>query len=147
MLKPVFDYVLGFFKKNPFFKFKVGSNVDGVNYCRTVILRNDDGTMTITSNEISSGALEIIFRSVGGGSGGSVDIREDFFTGLTSGNSVTVTNTVAAGSTVYWVYRNGLQQLEGIDYARSGQVFAFTPPFGLLSGGVGSETVHIFYFH
>lgn len=145
MLKPVFDYVLGFFKKNPFFKIKVGSNVDGVTYCKTILFKNDDGTMDIISNETSTGTLEILFRAIGSGSGGSVDVRENTFVSLTSGNTVTVTVSVAG--TVYWVYRNGIQQVEGVDYTRSGQLFTFATNFGILSGGVGSETVYIIYFH
>jgi hypothetical protein len=145
MLKPVFDYVLGFFKKNPFFKIKVGSNIDGVTYCKTVLFKNDDGSMEIVSNETSTGTIELIFRALSSGSGGSVDVRENMFISLTSGNSINTTVSVAGN--IYWVYRNGIQQLEGIDYTRSGQTFTFTTNFGILSGGIGSETVYIIYFH
>jgi hypothetical protein len=101
--------------------------------------------MEIVSNETSTGTIELIFRALSSGSGGSVDVRENMFISLTSGNSVNTTVSVAGN--IYWVYRNGIQQLEGIDYTRSGQTFTFTTNFGILSGGIGSETVYIIYFH
>jgi hypothetical protein len=147
MLKPVFDYVIGFFKKNPFFKLKVGNSTYPINYCRTISIQNDDGTMEIISNEVTSSEIKITLRSLasGGGSGGSFNVREQTFLSLTSGTTVTV--SAAVSGNIYWVYRNGLQQVEGVDYTRTGTTFTFGTAFGVLSGGVGSEEVYIIHFY
>jgi hypothetical protein len=145
MLKPVFEYVLGFFKKNPFFKVKIGNKSYPINYCRTIEIQNDDGTMQIVATDVGASNLLITLRSLASGGGGTGNVREQLFLSLTTGNSVNV--SVAVSGNIYWVYRNGIQQIEGVDYTRSGTTFTFTTTFGTLSGGVGAEEVYIIYFY
>jgi hypothetical protein len=70
--------------------------------------------------------------------------QEDVFTGLTSGLTVTLTQTPLK---VLGVYRNGLDQLlgAGLDYTITGTTVTFNTSFSVSGGGSGSETVRIIY--
>jgi hypothetical protein len=70
--------------------------------------------------------------------------QEDVFTGLTSGLTVTLSQTPLK---VLGVYRNGLNQLlgAGLDYTITGTTVTFNTSFSVSGGGSGSETVRVLY--
>lgn len=72
--------------------------------------------------------------------------QQQQFTNLTTGSTVTLSSTPAAGS-VLSVFRNGLMQLSGAgnDYTISGAVLTFSSAFGNSPGGAGGEDVIVNY--
>ena len=72
--------------------------------------------------------------------------KEDVFTGLNTGNTVTLTQTPI---NIFVGDRNGLNQLNGagLDYTLSGTTVTFDTPFASSGGGMGDETVRFFYIY
>lgn len=72
--------------------------------------------------------------------------QEDSFTGLTSGNTVVLSQTPI---TIFVADRNGLNQLRGagLDYTLTGTTVTFDVPFASSGGGTGGETVRFFYIY
>lgn len=68
----------------------------------------------------------------------------DIFTGLTTGSTVTLTQTPLK---IFTVSRNGLDQLLGAtnDYTISGTTVTFNVAFGISGGAQGAEQVRVFY--
>ena len=70
--------------------------------------------------------------------------QKDVFTGLTTGNTTTLTQTPLL---IFRKNRNGLDRLEGAgnDFTISGNTVTWAVPFGNSGGGAGTETVEFFY--
>jgi len=75
----------------------------------------------------------------------TISLREqlDNFTGLTSGSTVTATQTPIAAT--MRVYRNGRRQQLTADYTLSGTTVTFVTAFGVSTGAQGAETVELDY--
>lgn len=75
----------------------------------------------------------------------TIALREqyDTSTGLTSGTTVTATQTPIAST--LRVYRNGLKKTLTTDYTLSGTTVTFTTAFGVSGGAAGGETVELDY--
>jgi len=75
-----------------------------------------------------------------------IQTQTDIFTGLTSGTTVTLTQTPI---TILYGDRNGLGQLEGVgfDYTISGTTVTFNTAFGSSVGGAEVETVKFVYLY
>lgn len=71
-------------------------------------------------------------------------IQRDLFSNLTTGNTVTVSQTPL---TVVGVYRNGLYQVGGAgnDYTFASNVLTFALPFGPSGGGAGVDQIEVVY--
>lgn len=106
-----------------------GSTIDVVNNHETLVFNGTNGLIpTVSSNQISYG----------------LRIQRDSFLGLTSGNTVTLTQTPLE---LLFVSRNGQIKLPGIgnDYTISGTVITFSTSFGPSIGGAGSENIQVNY--
>lgn len=68
----------------------------------------------------------------------------DTFTNLTSGNTVTLTQTPIS-SNIPTVFRNGRYQVLTTDYSITGTLITFVVSFGVSGGAQGSEEVSIIY--
>jgi hypothetical protein len=65
-----------------------------------------------------------------------LEVFQDVFTPAVGDTVVNATDTP-----ILRVYRNGLIQIEGVDYTVAGTAVTFTVPFGNSGGGAGLETV------
>ena len=68
----------------------------------------------------------------------------DVFTGLVTGNLITLTQTPNTGFHIM-VFRNG-QLKNPSEYTRIGTTVTFTQSFGVSSGAIGSEEVMVLYY-
>lgn len=108
-----------------------GTNTDIVNNHETLVFTGTGGVTTAVSpNEVTIG----------------IQTQTDIFTGLTSGTTVTLTQTPI---TILYGDRNGLGQLEGVgfDYTISGTTVTFNTAFGSSVGGAEVETVKFVYLY
>lgn len=106
-----------------------GTTTDVVNNHETLVFAGTDGlTPTVSPNQVSYG----------------LRTQEDIFTGLTTGSTVTLTQTPLK---IFTVSRNGLDQLLGAtnDYTISGTTVTFNVAFGISGGAQGAEQVRVFY--
>lgn len=106
-----------------------GTVTDVVNNHETLVFVGTGGLKaTVSPNQVSYG----------------LQSQVDTFLGLTSGSTVTLTQTPL---TVLSVSRNGLDQIAGAteDYTIAGTVITFNIGFGSSPGGAGVENIKVMY--
>ncbi len=106
-----------------------GVTTDVVNNHETITFNGTNGLRpTVSSNQVSYG----------------LRIQRDSFLGLTSGTTVTLTQTPLE---ILFVSRNGQIKLPGVgnDYTISGTTITFSTSFGPSVGGAGSENIQVNY--
>lgn len=114
---------------NSSFTISDGVTTDVVNNHETITFNGTNGLRpTVSSNQVSYGLL----------------IQRDSFLGLTSGTTVTLTQTPLE---ILFVSRNGQIKLPGVgnDYTISGTTITFSTSFGPSVGGAGSENIQVNY--
>lgn len=129
-----------------------GTTSQVVNSGDTLTITSGNGiTATVSATDlltilvkISTDANNDITIGTDGGIYYGLRIQRDSFLGLTSGNTVTLTQTPLE---ILFVSRNGQIKLPGIgnDYTISGTVITFSTSFGPSIGGAGSENIQVNY--
>jgi len=106
-----------------------GTTTDVVNNHETLTFAGTGGLVpTVSPNTVTYG----------------LQVQTDTFLGLTSGSTVTLSQTPLA---IMSISRNGLEQIAGAteDYTISGTTITFNIAFGSSPGGVGVENIKVVY--